>query len=186
MYADVKRLYFSRNVRFSEAYSFFTFNSCIFQYKAAMKALFWVPLFKIKELQYSKKNVVQRVDNSKIKKTLFQSVMVLLGGLKTRYDWKTLLVTKCNLSNSNTDNPNSSLQLNYLVKFLNTIFIIINSCQPDYRLVHVVQWFLYMDVMTKVRYFLTNENWVNKLLIGPKQVFLSQLKIIINFYPKIW
>ena len=30
-----------------------------------------------------------------------------------------------------------------------------------------------------------DENYVKKLLIGPKQVFLSQLKIITNFHPKI-
>jgi hypothetical protein len=30
-----------------------------------------------------------------------------------------------------------------------------------------------------------DENYVSKLLIGPKQVFSSQLKIITNFHPKI-
>ena len=29
------------------------------------------------------------------------------------------------------------------------------------------------------------KNYVSKLLIGPKQFFFSQLKIITNFYPKI-
>ena len=47
----------------------------------------------------------------------------------------------------------------------------------------LVQYFgtLFWDDIT----IFWDENYVNKLLSGPKQVFSSQLKIITNFHPKI-
>ena len=48
-------------------------------------------------------------------------------------------------------------------------------------------WFLTCSCPL-IRFFGTlfwDENYVNKLLIGPKQVIFSQLKIITNFHPNI-